>query len=43
LSKKKQTICLKDCECIGLSISDSVIELEKVFDQAGSPEAIIKD
>ncbi len=49
MSKKKQAICLEDCECIGLSISDSVngesisLELEKVFGQAGSPEAIIKN
>jgi len=49
LSKKKQAICLEDCECIGLSISDSVngesisLDLEKVFGRAGSPEAIIKD
>jgi len=49
LSKRKQAICLEDCECIGLSISDCVkgesisLDLDKVFSQAGNPKAIIKD
>lgn len=49
LAKKGQAIGLKDCECIGLRVSEKVngesiaCELEEVFAQAGCPMAIIKD
>ncbi len=49
LKHKNQAIQLKDCECIGLSVCETVngktisIELEKIFSQAGMPSAIIKD
>lgn len=49
LSKKGKAIQLKDCECIGLKISETVngesisLELEQIFSQAGNPDAIIKD
>ncbi len=49
LAKKGQAIGLKDCECVGLKISEKVngesiaCELEEIFTQAGCPTAIIKD
>lgn len=49
LSQRGSAIQLKDCECIGLTISEKVTgeticpELEAIFTQAGNPEAIIKD
>lgn len=49
LLKRGAAIQLKDCECIGLKISDKVngesisLELEDIFNQAGKPSAIIKD
>jgi hypothetical protein len=49
LSKKAKAIQLKDCECIGLKISETVngesisLELEEIFSQAGNPDAIVKD
>jgi hypothetical protein len=49
LAKKGQAIGLKDCECIGLRVSEKVngesiaSELEEIFAQAGCPTAIIKD
>ena len=49
LSKRGQAIQLKDCECIGLKIAETVngetisVELEDIFTQAGRPNAIIKD
>jgi hypothetical protein len=49
LSKRGKAIQLKDCECIGLTIAETVNgesiseELEDIFAQAGRPAAIIKD
>ena len=49
LSERGSAIQLKDCECIGLTVSDKVTgdtihpELEAIFSQAGRPLAIIKD
>lgn len=49
LSERGGAIQLKDCECIGLTISEKVTgetllsELETIFTLAGSPAAIIKD
>jgi hypothetical protein len=49
LSKNSGAIQLKDCECIGLAISETVNgesisqELSTIFNQAGIPRAIIKD
>lgn len=49
LSKKGKALQLKDCECIGLNISETVngesiaLELSAIFNQAGSPDAIVKD
>jgi hypothetical protein len=49
LSKCRGAIQLKDCECIGLNVSEKVTgktispELEKIFAQAGNPVAVIKD
>lgn len=49
LSNKKKAIQLKDCECIGLKISEALNgevvskDLKEIFDQSGIPEAIIKD
>ena len=49
LSQGKQAITLKDCACIGLKISEKVngeciaLELEEIFNNAGMPDAIIKD
>jgi hypothetical protein len=49
LGKKGKAIQLEDCECIGLKISEKVngesiaLELEAIFEQAGTPTAIIKD
>ena len=49
LSRRGQAIQLKDCECIGVKISETVngesiaLELKDIFTQAGAPEAIIKD
>ncbi len=49
LSQKGKAIQLKDCECIGLKISEKVNgesiakELKDIFNQSGKPAAIIKD
>lgn len=49
LFQRGQAIQLKDCECIGVKISEIVngesiaLELKDIFTQAGMPEAIIKD
>jgi hypothetical protein len=49
LSKKGKGIQLKDCECIGLKISEIVngesisLALVQIFSQAGNPDTIIKD
>ena len=49
LDKNKQAIQLKDCECIGLHVSETVngesisSELTTIFQQAGYPDVIIKD
>lgn len=49
LSKRGSAIQLQDCECIGLSVSETVTgetispELEEIFAKAGKPVAIIKD
>jgi hypothetical protein len=49
LSKKGKAIQLKDCEFIGLKISEIVngesisLALAQIFSQAGNPDAIIKD
>lgn len=49
LSKRGKAIQLNDCECIGLTIAETVNgktiseELEDIFTQAGRPDAIIKD
>jgi len=49
LSKRNGAIRLEDCQCIGLTVSDTVTgdticpELEEIFSRAGNPIAIIKD
>jgi hypothetical protein len=49
LSKRGSAICLEDCECIGLKVSEQITgetiaeNLESIFIQAGEPKAIIKD
>ena len=49
LSQRGAALQLKDCECIGLKISEKVngesrsLDLEDIFNQAGKPSAIIKD
>jgi hypothetical protein len=49
LSRRGSAICLEDCECIGLKVSEKVDgenvsrDLEQIFSQAGRPDAIIKD
>lgn len=49
LEKNEQAIRLKDCECIGLHVSEKVngesisAELSPIFQQAGLPDFIIKD
>jgi hypothetical protein len=49
LKKRGSAIQLKDCECIGLTVHDSVDghvvggDLEKIFMMAGTPQVIIKD
>ena len=49
LSDRGSAIQLKDCECIGLKISEKVTgetilsELEDIFSLAGKPDVIIKD
>jgi len=49
LSKRGSAIQLKDCECIGLTVSEKVdgeciaSQLEEIFAVAGQPKAIIKD
>ena len=49
LKRRDQAIQLKDCECIGLSVCETVngetisLELEPIFSKAGMPAAIIKD
>lgn len=49
LKHQNQAIQLKDCECIGMAICETVngktlsMELETIFSKAGLPKAIIKD
>jgi len=49
LSKRGSAIQLKDCECVGLKISERVngetvaLDLEGIFTSAGRPVAVIKD
>ena len=49
LSKRQKAITLKDCECIGVKVSERVNgetlsqELEEIFNRAGIPKAIVKD
>jgi len=49
LATRGSAICLEDCECIGLKISDQINgetvaeDLKAIFTQAGCPTAIIKD
>lgn len=49
LSQRGKAIQLKDCECIGLNIAETVngetisLELEGLFAQTGRPAAIVKD
>jgi len=49
LSQREGAIQLKDCECIGLKVSEKVngesisLDLEDIFSPAGRPAAIIKD
>jgi len=49
LSQRGQAIQLKDCECVGLNVSETVngesisLELEKIFCDAGMPNVILKD
>jgi len=49
LDKNKQAIQLKDCECIGLHVSETVngetisAALNPIFEQSGYPDIIIKD
>jgi hypothetical protein len=49
LAKKGKAIQLEDCECIGLKVSEAVngesisLALCEMFNQAGSPTAVIKD
>ena len=49
LSNKQKAIQLKDCECIGLKVSEIVngdsiaLDLKAIFNKAGAPTAIIKD
>lgn len=49
LSQRGKAIQLKDCECIGLNIAETVngetisLDLADIFGQAGRPAAIIKD
>lgn len=49
LLKKKSAITLKDCECIGLKVSETVngesisIDLDDIFAHSGCPSVIIKD
>jgi len=47
--QREGAITLKDCECIGVKVSEEmtkervVKDLEEIFDKAGEPVAIIKD
>jgi hypothetical protein len=49
LATRGSAICLEDCECIGLKVSEQVsgetvaVDLKAIFTQAGLPAAIIKD
>ena len=49
LATRGSAICLEDCECVGLKISDQIngetvaADLKTIFTQAGLPTAIIKD
>ncbi len=49
LAQREKAIELKDCECIGLKISEKVNgesiskDLEEIFNCAGTPDAILKD
>ena len=49
LSQRGQAIQRKDCECVGLNVSETVngesisLELEKIFGNVGRPDIILKD
>jgi hypothetical protein len=49
LAARGSAICLEDCECVGLKISEQIngdtvaADLQTIFTQAGLPTAIIKD
>lgn len=49
LTKKGGAITLKDCECIGIKICETVngestsLDLEEIFQKSGHPAAILKD
>jgi hypothetical protein len=49
IATRGSAICLEDCECVGLKISDQIngetvaADLKTIFTQAGLPAAIIKD
>jgi hypothetical protein len=49
LARRKGAIRLEDCECIGMKVCEKVkgdtlaLDLERIFNQAGSPLAVIKD
>lgn len=49
LAQKGKAIQLSDCECISVSVSEAVtgksvaLELEKIFQKAGQPSAVLQD
>jgi hypothetical protein len=49
LMNNKRAICLENCECVGLRVSEKIDgksiseELTSIFNQAGSPVAVLKD
>ena len=49
LQERGSAICLSDCECIGLTVSDKVngetihTELDEILNRAGDPVAVVKD
>lgn len=49
LSKRGSAVCLSDCQCIGLTVSEKVTgetiqqQLDEIFVRSGHPIAIIKD
>jgi hypothetical protein len=49
LAKRGSAICLEDCECVGLTISEQIngatiaADLQAIFEKAGRPAAIVKD